>query len=54
MRKRIIALVVGLATMSMVGFTAVSASAAGAKPIVYSSIPKNLAGNYPSQPFQAQ
>jgi hypothetical protein len=48
------ALIVGLAAMSMVGFTAVSASAAVPKPIVYNSIPKNLAGNYPSQPFQAQ
>jgi hypothetical protein len=55
MRKRIMALIVGLAAMSMMGFTAVSASAAtGPKPIVYNSIPKNLAGNYPSQPFQAQ
>jgi hypothetical protein len=48
------ALIVALAAMSMMGFTALSASAAGAKPIVYNSIPKNLAGNYPSQPFQAQ
>jgi hypothetical protein len=38
----------------MVGFTAVSASAAVPKPIVYNSIPKNLAGNYPSHGFQAQ
>ena len=48
------ALIVGLAAMSMMGFTAVSASAAGPKPVVYNSIPKNLAGNYPSHAFQAQ
>jgi hypothetical protein len=54
MRKRIMTLIVALAAMSMMGFNALSASAATAKPIVYNSIPKNLAGNYPSQPFQAQ
>ena len=47
-------LVIAVAALATSGLTAASASAAVAKPIVFNSIPKNLPGNVPSQPFQAQ
>jgi hypothetical protein len=49
------AIVLALACTSALFFGAGTASAAAApKPIVYNSIPTNLAGNYPSHAFQAQ
>src|SRR4051794_20636349 len=49
-----IALAVGMTGVLSMGMLTSTASAAGAHPIVYNSIPVNLPGNVPSQPFQAQ
>jgi len=48
-----IALAIGMTVVLSMGLLTSTASAA-ANPIVYTSIPKNLPGNVPSQPFQAQ